>query len=83
MTLGLDITARYTGDGVCNVQEAVFKKCPYRIHFLPSLSSLLHINQSDALTRRQSGTMPSDIASGPHSHLPNGAQCVHSRQLVW
>ena len=25
---------------------------------------------------------PSDVASGPHSHWPNGTQCVHSHRLV-
>ena len=35
-------------------------------------------------SRRQIGTKPSDVASGPriHSHWPNGAQCVHSCRLV-
>ena len=47
----------------------------------------LHISRTDApiglrCSRRQIGTKPSDIASGPHSHWPNGAQCVHSRWLV-
>ena len=47
----------------------------------------LHISRSDALvglrcSRRQIGTKPSDVASGPHLHWPNGGQCVHSRRLV-
>ena len=47
----------------------------------------LHISRSDALiglrcSRRQIGTKPSDVASAPHSHWPNGAQCVHSRRMV-
>ena len=47
----------------------------------------LHISRSDApiglrCSRRQIGTKPSDVASGPHSHWPNGAQCVHLRRLV-
>ena len=25
---------------------------------------------------------PSDVASAPHSHWPNGVQCVYSRWLV-
>ena len=33
-------------------------------------------------SRRQIGTKASDVASAPHSHWPNGAQCVHSRRLV-
>ena len=52
-----------------------------------SLLCPLHISRSDApiglrCSRRQTGTKPSDVASGPHSHWPNGAQCVHSRRLV-
>ena len=51
------------------------------------LLCLLHISRSDApiglrCSRRQMGTKPSDVTSGPHSHWPNGAQCVHSRRLV-
>ena len=47
----------------------------------------LHISRSDApiglrCSRRQIGTKPSDVASAPHSHCPNSAQCVHSRRLV-
>ena len=47
----------------------------------------LHISRSDApiglrCSRRKIGTKPSDVASGRHSHWPNGAQCVHSRRLV-
>ena len=33
-------------------------------------------------SQRQIGTKPSDVALGPHSHWPNGAQCVHSCRLV-
>ena len=33
-------------------------------------------------SRRQIGTAPCDVASGPHSHWANGAQCVLSRRLV-
>ena len=47
----------------------------------------LHISRSDVpiglrCSQRQIGTKPSDVASAPHSHWPNGAQCVHSRRLV-
>ena len=39
----------------------------------------LHISRSDApiglrCSRRQIGTKPSNVASAPHSHWPNGAQ---------
>ena len=47
----------------------------------------LHISRSDApiglrCSRRQIGTKPSDVASGPHSHLLGGTQWIHSRRLV-
>ena len=51
------------------------------------LLCLLHISRSDApiglrCSRRQIGTKPSKVASGPYSHWPNGAQCVHLHRLV-
>ena len=64
-----------------------FKPVRHRSGRYGPVSCLLHSRWSDApiclrCSQRQVGTKPSDVASGPHSHWPNGAQCVHLHRLV-
>ena len=58
--------------GVCNAI------CYARFTLADSMPRLA----SDVGSRRPIGPKPSDVASVPHSHWPNGAQCVPSHRLV-